>query len=1237
MKVLAIDDNKDNLMVLKAVISEAFPEAAIFTALNGKNGIELAAATDPDVILLDIIMPEMDGFEVCKRLKHNEKLKHIPVLFLTALKTSASNRIKALEAGGDGFLSKPVNQQELIAQLRAMKKIKMAAQHQKKEKEILEAMVAERTQALEAEIKLRIETEQQLRESEERYRMISGLTSDYVFEEEVLEDGNIGQVWIAGSFKSMTGYPLSKFESANGWRDILHPDDIPVDDAAKSKLFQNQKAVFEARIRHKNGHLLWVKVNALPVWDEENNRLKKIIGSVKNITNEKMFRLQQELLLRTTQKALTEKSLPKLFAAIHQELSKVMEAHSFMVVEWDGETRTFTARYGEDEKELVTKYAAEGTLSIKVIEQKKPLFLLKKDILSLIQKGECLPVGTIPEVWMGVPLFRKENIFGLMIIQHYENPKAYDKYSLQIFEAVANELSLYIDRKEAEEKNASLSKAIHQSLIGTLITDPGGTVRFANPAFCKITGRKEEELLGKNARILIPGEDRQMNLEEEIRQSLKKGLPWKGTIFKKKRDGSPQWVDAIVSPLFDEKKRVVRIVTLLEDRTEKEQNQRFQQIQFKIAHSMVTSATLSDLFHTVKMELNKVIHAKNIFIALYDAEADTLTTQLGQDEKEFVKNIPPRKSLSGKVMQAGKPLLFTKKEIRELARRGEIILVGRRAEVWLGAPLMRKNKPMGIIAVQSYTNPHAYDEKAKEIMGIIASQLSLYIEQKRTEEFNQKLSKATEQSPVSIIITDANGTIEYVNPKFTEVTGYTRKEAIGQNPRFLKSGEHSEAFYKNIWDTILSGKEWKGELHNKRKDGTLYWENALISPIFNDAGEITHFIEVKEDITEKKKILSELIQAKEKAEESDRLKTAFLQNMSHEIRTPLNGILGFADLLTYGDITPDQTHQYARFIINSGQRLLQLINNILDISRIETGSMALHPKTFNLNRHLQDLCQPFRLEADKKGIVFSCQLPADEQESTIVSDPDKIGQIVTNLLNNALKFTAKGSIELGYRKRKTGELLFWVKDTGRGIAQEHFHRIFERFYQADISISRDFEGAGLGLPISKGLVELLGGRIWLESELGKGTTFFFTLPLQHPDKPETEQVKTGDSVRMTEKNRVVLVVEDDETSFLYLKTVLSLEKIKVLHAASGQQAVDLCRQHPEINLVLMDLKLPGMNGLDATREIKKRYPQLPVVAQTAHAFSSDRQDAIQAGCDDFIPKPTSKKTLLETVNKYLAP
>jgi len=273
------------------------------------------------------------------------------------------------------------------------------------------------------------------------------------------------------------------------------------------------------------------------------------------------------------------------------------------------------------------------------------------------------------------------------------------------------------------------------------------------------------------------------------------------------------------------------------------------------------------------------------------------------------------------------------------------------------------------------------------------------------------------------------------------------------------------------------------------------------------------------------------------------------------------------------------------------------------------------------------------MKAREKNISFNYHLPLPDKESILVSDEGKINQVMTNLLGNAFKFTKAGSIDFGY-KISGNELTVWVKDTGKGIARKHQTRIFERFYQTDMSTSRDFEGAGLGLPISKGLIELMDGKIWLESKVGKGTTFYFSIPFNPTEKPAVHST-TESSIPVRKESALILIVEDDETSFMYLKTILKLKKMKWLHAADGLQAVEMCRKNPKIDLVLMDIKLPGMNGLEATRKIKAFRPGLPVIAQTAHAFEADSEAAFKAGCDDFITKPIHKEELIKKMNEHL--
>lgn len=376
-------------------------------------------------------------------------------------------------------------------------------------------------------------------------------------------------------------------------------------------------------------------------------------------------------------------------------------------------------------------------------------------------------------------------------------------------------------------------------------------------------------------------------------------------------------------------------------------------------------------------------------------------------------------------------------------------------------------------------------------------------ERKQSENMLKLLSRAIEQSPVTVVITDKEGNIRYTNPKFTEITGYTLDEVMGQNPRILQSGEQSSEFYNELWKTILSGNDWHGEFQNRKKNGDLYWENAVISSIVNDSRDIAYFFSVKEDITEKKQMIADLIKAKEKAEESDQLKSAFLGNMSHEIRTPMNGILGFADLLKEPNLSGEAQQEYINIIELSGVRMLDTINNIVDISKIESGQMTVSKSEININEQIESIFSFFKPTIVQKEIQFSFKNSLPVNEANIITDHKKIHIILSNLVKNAIKFTEKGSIEIGYKRSTTvlnSELTFYVKDTGVGIPQENMNIIFKRFRQGNESNTRSYEGSGLGLSISKAYVEMLGGKIWVESEVKKGSTFFFTIPYSNSRK-----------------------------------------------------------------------------------------------------------------------------------------
>ncbi len=534
------------------------------------------------------------------------------------------------------------------------------------------------------------------------------------------------------------------------------------------------------------------------------------------------------------------------------------------------------------------------------------------------------------------------------------------------------------------------------------------------------------------------------------------------------------------------------------------------------------------------------------------------------------------------------------------------------------------------------TENHWYDVSLfSPQKGYVLSMFDDISTRKLAENQLRKLSVAVEQSPAIVVMTDPLGNIEYVNPMFTEVTGYSADEARGQNPRILKSGLMPQSVYEELWRTILSGDVWHGELQNKKKNGELYWDQAVISAIRNKENVITNFVAVKVDISEQKKMFAELIAAKQKAEESDRLKSAFLANISHEIRTPMNGILGFAQLLKSPHLAGEEQAEYIDLIMQSGERMLNLINNLINISRIEAGETMLHVIETPVNELLSDLYAFFKPEIEKKGLRLNCKTGLPDVESIVETDSGKLIQILTNLIQNALKFTSKGEIDFGYN-RIGGALEFYVIDTGVGIAPDMKEKIFDRFHQVDNTITRTQEGSGLGLSISKAYVELLGGTIRVESREGWGSEFYFTLPY-NPEHPRVilGAVKEPSHPIPQLSALCILIAEDDVISSLLLKKNLTAANINILFAINGEEAVAMVRQHPEINIVLMDIKMPLMNGYEATRLIKELYPNLPVIIQTAFTSKEEEEKANKAGCDGYITKPINKSELFELIKALL--
>jgi PAS domain S-box-containing protein len=508
-----------------------------------------------------------------------------------------------------------------------------------------------------------------------------------------------------------------------------------------------------------------------------------------------------------------------------------------------------------------------------------------------------------------------------------------------------------------------------------------------------------------------------------------------------------------------------------------------------------------------------------------------------------------------------------------------------------------------------------------------------YTAQKENDLQLKILSKGVDNSPASVVVTNAEGEIIFVNQTFVRLTGYSFEEVKGKTPRILKSGNHSEAFYKDLWDTITSGNNWIGEFQNKKKNGEIFWESTMITSLKNRKGETSHFMAIKEDVTEKKKVETELKAAKEKAEEADLLKSSFLANMSHEIRTPLNAILGFSGILNEYDINSQKSAKFIKLIQTNSKQLLNIIDDVLLVSKLQVDQIKVYTSAFSVSTLLNELYTNFNKEIEidtTKNIELALIIDSDSKADIIETDKLRLNQILTKLIRNALKFTTKGVISFGLRQNKNKEIIFFVEDTGIGIPQKKQKIIFQKFRQADDSKTRQFGGTGLGLSIVKGLIDLLKGDLWLESEEDKGTVFYFTVPLkiikQRGQKIQKDKLKW--------KDRTILLVDDVKESIILITEILQATGIQIITATNGIQAIEKFSLHPEIDLILMDIQLPKLNGLATAKRILARK-NVPIIAQSAYLQQEYEKQCEQIGCTDFIQKPINADELMLKIANFI--
>jgi PAS domain S-box-containing protein len=581
------------------------------------------------------------------------------------------------------------------------------------------------------------------------------------------------------------------------------------------------------------------------------------------------------------------------------------------------------------------------------------------------------------------------------------------------------------------------------------------------------------------------------------------------------------------------------------------------------------------------------------------------------------------------------------REDRERARINfQSVLQGRQSD---GNEYQAITKSGKVFPVLIYSSPIKKNDKPIGLRGLVVTISKLKKAEEALEKSEKNFRQLAENIREGFWLCNMENKILYANPacrmiaerEMPEVSPYPDiffnwihpedKERIKHEMEINEEHPEDEHIYEHRIITPTEKVKWLG---------------INISPVYNEKGQLYRRTGLVSDISHQKSLILDLVKAKEKAEESDKLKSSFLANMSHEIRTPMNGILGFAELLRSPESTDKEKKEYLNIIQKNGTHLLSLINDILDIAKIEAGQLPLNKKPFELNQFMWEIHNNYKNQYVEKlkYIDFSFVPDAPEEAIKIYSDPERIHQILSNLLVNAFKFTSKGSIQFGYQLNynvnRKKYIKFFVADTGKGIDKKDFTLIFDRFGQVHKEDNYQ-KGAGLGLTITKNLVRMMEGRIWLDSQKGKGSTFYFIIPDKREEPLKEKSAEQETEALYEEYSKTILIVEDDIINQKYLEKLLDKTSIQLITTKTGEKAIEVVNNNPAIDLILMDIRLPGINGYETARAIKKINKNIPIIAQTAYAMQEDQNKSIAMGCDDYISKPIDQNVLFNKLNDYL--
>jgi PAS domain S-box-containing protein len=1057
-----------------------------------------------------------------------------------------------------------------------------------------------------------------IEEKEELFRTASSLASDYSYSILINEDGTLSPEWSFGQFREITGYTVDEVYGSGGPVSLIHPYDEEKAKDRVTRQLKGETVTSEMRIITKQGETRWIRDTGKPVFNEQANRVVKIIGAARDITSRML-------------------AFNKL-----QQINRIINRSPAVVFRWKNEegwpvefvTSNVTKILGYEKNKILSNEISweqiihPGDLERVFHEVRKH----SGDVAckSFTHKPYRIRKSNGEYIWV------EDNT---VIHRHHDMVTAYEGIIIDISERVRAEQEVYHQKNFLEDILGNISDTITR-------TDTKGNILYVSPSWYESVGYTSQDVINTNVFDYIHPDDKKC-VAEAFQSALSGHL--KGVEYRfLHKNGNYVWCEARGKAIKGDNGNITGAVfgaTVIEERKKALDDLRESQERFK----SLFENSKSGIFYI--NTLGDILEANPAIVKMLGSPSVEMTKKINVFQFEPLV----------RVGYAG--------DLKKCIDTGELIT----------GENVYTSKWGKTTYVQYYFNPI---RRGGEIIGVLASNEDI-TEKKKAEQELQFQALLLDNINDFVTATDLEGNITYVNNAVVKNLGKTKEEYLEQKVQAYGENPEKGATQQEIVEKTLSDGRWKGEVVNIDADGKEVTLEARTQMVRDEQGNPVALVGISTDISERKKfeneirnineelaaqneeyvvlneeltqvnaelqkVNDELVIAKEKAEESEKLKTAFLANMSHEIRTPMNGIIGFSEMLLKPSISEEKKNYFAKIIINNGHYLLTIINDILDLSRIESGELVIEKYLVSLNTLMDEVYDMFRLRYAEKNIGLHPQKGADDTTCLIESDKVRLNQVLTNLLSNALKFTPKGYVKFGYKNVADNEgskmVQFFVQDTGIGIPENLHDKIFDRFRQGEMEMTKHIGGAGLGLAISKRLVNLLGGKIWLDSESGRGTIFYFTIPCNsieaagiknenvHRSKPDNEIVKPQEN----NEKKYILVAEDEEYNYVFIEEVLSGMNVSLVHAGTGDEAIEICKKNnPVIDLVLMDIKMPGMNGIDATRQIKQFRPDLPIIAQTAFAMRWDKEKALNAGCDDYISKPINHDTLIELVEQYL--